>query len=249
MSQITISQPSVQSLIIRMRFGTQDLSTGTAFVVNGLYGPLLITNRHNLTGCHQDTGKPLSKMGGIPDNIIVLHNQARRLGCWVERCEPLFSPDGNPLWHEHPTIGAAADIVALPLTDVGDVEVFPYNPFNPGPDVAVLPGEVLSVVGFPFGLTGGGALAIWATGFVASEPSLLGQPTFLIDCRSRQGQSGSAVIAHRGGGMVSMADGSSAVFSGPVTRFLGVYSGRVNSESDLGIVWKASAVAELVSGR
>ncbi|ALN80403.1 hypothetical protein LA76x_2270 [Lysobacter antibioticus] len=33
----------------------------------------------------------------------------------------------------------------------------------------------------------------------------------------------------------------------PATRFLGVYSGRINAQSDLGFVWKASAVAELIS--
>ena len=109
------------------------------------------------------------------------------------------------------------------------------------------PAEVLSVVGFPFGLSGGGDFAIWATGFVASEPHIPDQPTFYIDCRSRQGQSGSADIAHRNGGTVAMSYGGAQVFGGPVSRFLGIYSGRVNSESDLGIVWKASAIAELVA--
>jgi plasmid maintenance system killer protein len=43
-----------------------------------------------------------------------------------------------------------------------------------------------------------------------------------------------------------LEDGSSAVYNGPVTRFLGVYSGRVNEQSDLGFVWKAQALSELV---
>jgi hypothetical protein len=72
-------------------------------------------------------------------------------------------------------------------------------------------------------------------------------PTMLIDCRTRQGQSGSPVLAFREGGAVSMSDGTTALFGGPVQRFLGIYSGRVNDESDLGIVWKASAIAELVA--
>ena len=45
-----------------------------------------------------------------------------------------------------------------------------------------------------------------------------------------------------------MKDGSSAVFSGPVQKFIGIYSGRINTESDLGIVWKAESIAELVRG-
>jgi hypothetical protein len=43
-----------------------------------------------------------------------------------------------------------------------------------------------------------------------------------------------------------MADGGTAIFGGPVERFIGIYSGRINKESDLGIVWKASAIDELV---
>lgn len=247
MAHVQISQPSVQSLLIQMRFGSQPLSTGTAFVVNGASGPLLITNRHNVTGRNQQTGQPISPHGGVPDNLIIVHNRKSRLGEWVEREEKLFNDAGDPRWHEHPRLGPQADFVALPLANISAIEFYPYDPVNTGPDIAIGPAEVLSVVGFPFGLTGGGALAIWATGFVASEPNLPDQPTFFIDCRSRQGQSGSAVISHRNGGSVTMADGSTAIYAGPVTRFLGIYSGRVNAESDLGIVWKASAIAELIA--
>jgi hypothetical protein len=93
-------------------------------------------------------------------------------------------------------------------------------------------------------------LGIWATGFVASEPDVNvygGMPTMLIDCRTRQGQSGSPVLAYREGGAVAMMNGSTAMFAGSAQRFLGIYSGRINEESDLGIVWKASAIAELIA--
>ncbi len=43
-----------------------------------------------------------------------------------------------------------------------------------------------------------------------------------------------------------MADGGSPAFNGPVSKFIGIYSGRINSESDIGIVWKASAIQKLV---
>jgi len=85
--------------------------------------------------------------------------------------------------------------------------------------------------------------------FVASEPDIDfdNVPCFLIDCRLRPGQSGSDVIDYRSGGMVAMENGSSAAFSGPVSRFLGIHSGRINDQSDLEIVWKASAVQEIVN--
>ncbi len=244
-----IAKPSVQSLLLQMSFSGQPIATGTGFVVESKVGPLLITNRHNVTGRHQETGQPLSKSGGIPNEIQIVHNVKGNLGSWATKMEPLLTASDSPLWKEHPRLGPKADFVALPLKNTVDVDLYPYDLSNTGPDLAVGPAEVCSVVGFPFGLQAGGSLAIWATGFIASEldVDLNNLPIFLIDCRSRQGQSGSAVIAHRNGGSFGMKDGSTAIFTGPVTKFLGIYSGRVTEESDLGIVWKAFAISELVS--
>lgn len=243
----SIAKPSVQSLLIQMQFDGQALSTGTGFIVQSQNGSFLITNRHNVTGRHQDTNEPLSSTGGIPNEIVIIHNQLNHIGRWIQKTERILNGD-SPLWHEHPTLGARADFVALPLTDINDVAVYEYDLVDTGPSILVGPADSISVVGFPFGLQAGGSLAIWATGFMASESFVNFQnlPVFLVDCRSRQGQSGSAVIAHRSGGMVAMEDGGSSVFDGPVTRFLGIYSGRINRESDLGIVWKASAILELI---
>lgn len=43
-----------------------------------------------------------------------------------------------------------------------------------------------------------------------------------------------------------MQDGSTAVLAGPLEQFVGVYSGRISDESDLGFVWKATVVREVV---
>jgi hypothetical protein len=168
------------------------------------------------------------------------------LGEWVIKTEALTA-GGKPRWTEHPTHAEKVDVVALPLTDLNDVQLYPYDPSG-GPDIALSPAEPISVVGFPFGLQAGGSLAVWATGFVASEPEIDfgGLPSFLIDCRTRPGQSGSAVIAHRNGGAVSMKDGGTAIFAGPVTKFFGVYSGRINDQSDIGVVWKATTVTDIL---
>lgn len=244
-----INQPSVQSLLIQMQFNSQPLSTGTAFVVQATSGPHLITNRHNVTGRNQDTGQPLSPTGGVPNEIVVIHNRHNSLGEWIGRPELLYNNDDTPRWREHPRLGAKADFVALPLSNLGDVALYPYDTANTGPPIYVGPADSVSVIGFPFGMTAGGAFGIWATGFMASEPEInFGDlPVFLIDCRSRQGQSGAPVIAYRSGGGVAMTDGSTGMFAGAVWKFIGIYSGRINAESDLGIVWKASAVNELVS--
>ncbi|HEX7892030.1 MAG TPA: trypsin-like peptidase domain-containing protein [Ramlibacter sp.] len=242
-----IAKPSIQSLLIQMQVNGHALSTGTAFVVDTAKGPHLITNRHNVTGRNQDTGAPLSPTGGLPTEVVVLHNAKGQLGTWVPRVEPLYVGDA-PRWREHPTLGAKADFVALPLSGLEGIDLYPHTPENPGPAIFVGPADPVSVIGFPFGITAGGVFGVWATGFLASEPAVdfNDRPIQLIDCRSRQGQSGSPVIAYRSGGMVAMADGGSAAFAGPVWKFIGIYSGRINMESDLGIVWKAAAINELI---
>jgi hypothetical protein len=239
-----IEKQSVQSLLLEALFGTTVLSTATGFVVVGKSGPLLITNRHVVTGRHQDTNLPISSHGGVPDRLRIWHN-ALSLGDWVAVEEDLYV-DGHPRWYEHPSLQGKMDVVALPLKAVSGTQLYPYDLHNPGDDLLVGPSAPVSVIGFPFGLTGGGKFAIWATGSMAIEPSAdySNLPVSLIDCRSRQGQSGSPVIAFRRGG-ASFVNGSTSL-GGTFSRLLGVYSGRINKESDLGMVWKVSAVADLV---
>ena len=55
------------------------------------------------------------------------------------------------------------------------------------------------------------------------------------------------MIVFQRAGAVKMADGSTAITNGDMTLFLGIYSGRINAESDIGVVWKAEAIAELMA--
>lgn len=242
----TIALPSVQSLLLEMRANGNALSLGTGFVVSCKTGHALVTNWHNLAGRHPETKQPLSPTGAIPDEVRILHNKAGALGNWIPATE-MLQHKGKPRWSEHPKHAEKVDVVALPLTSVHGVELYPHDLVG-GAKVRVGPAEAVSVIGFPFGIQAGGSLAVWATGFLASEPDIdfRGLPLMLVDCRTREGQSGSAVICYRSGGAVSMEDGSTAVMAGPIQRFLGCYSGRVNKDSDLGLVWKASAVREVV---
>ncbi len=248
-AQTLIRRPSVQSLYIEMGINGNKLSSGTAFVVETAKGPHLITNRHNVTGRDQNTGEPLSRTAGIPNQIKIFHNASTGLGAWQSAIEPLLRPDGGPRWVEHPSLGARADFVALPLVQTAGISLVPHSLKHTGPDFVVGPADTVSVIGFPFGVAAGGLFAVWATGFVASEPDvdIDGLPVMYIDCRSRPGQSGSPVLAYRWGGTAQMRDGSTAVIAGEYSRFVGIYSGRINKDSDIGVVWKASAIAELVA--
>jgi len=240
-----ISKCSVQSLLIHPSFDGTQLMSGTAFVAMSGRGPMLITNRHNVTGRHQQTGKPLLASGGLPNELHIWHNHAQGLGKWQKHRELLYDGD-RPLWIEHPRHGANVDFVALPLTSLTDVQLHLYETSPPEDPLLLTPGEVVSVVGFPFQMTAGGRFAIWVTGFIATEPAvdLENLPLMLIDCRSRQGQSGSPVIANRTGAVSTMSGLN--IGGGPVTQLVGIYSGRINDESDLGMVWKTAAINELI---
>jgi S1-C subfamily serine protease len=241
--KILIAQQSVMSLIVEPRLKGQALGTGTAFVVNGKKRALLLTAKHVITG-HSPDGNPLLPGGVYPDELAIRHNRNDRIGSWIVTVEPLYQ-NGKSLWVE--PVLKEADFVALALTQLDGVQLYPYELNDPS-HILVSPADTVSVIGFPFGISARG-LAVWATGFVATDLDIdfNGQPIFLIDCRSRPGQSGSPVIAYRGHGAVSTEGAGMALFNGPVYRFLGIYSGRINSESDLGMVWKAAQISDLVS--
>lgn len=246
---ISIARPSVASLFIAMEAGGNPLSTGTAFVVQRAGTNYLVTNWHNVAGRRPDTGQPLDPSGAIPDALVVAHNVAGHLGQWDLKREPLHDADGRPLWLEHTAMpNGEADVVALPLTDIAGIDIHAHDPWNEG-GLAVAVSDRVNIIGFPFGLSGGGSLGIWVQGAVATEPAIdfNDQPIMLIDSRTRPGQSGSPVIAfHTGQGAVPMAGGGIGIGGGPVERFLGVYSGRINEQSDLGFVWKPVVVREII---
>ncbi len=245
----TIARPSVASLLLQPAFQGQVLGTATGFVVEHGDSSFLLTNWHVVAGRRPDDGAVLSPTGGVPDEIQILHNQAGPLGQWVIKTEPLYDAAGAPRWKEHPQHARAVDAVALELTDLSGVDTYAYDPWASGPGVLLAVAGPLSIVGFPFGISGGGGLGVWVQGTIATEPTLEygGLPCFLIDSRTRSGQSGSPVVFYSSGGAVPMADGGTAVFGGPVEQLRGIYSGRISDQSDLGFVWNTSAIRDVVA--
>jgi hypothetical protein len=234
------------SLLLKVRREGKDIGTATGFLAASARGPVLLTNYHVVSSLRPDNQQPVAAGALPPDEIEVFHNYAGRPGAWFSTIEPLYGPAGK-LWVEHPKHGRKADIVALPLTNLANVAVLDY-PLNGYPAIACGPAEMVSVLGFPFGKSSGFVFPIWATGFVASEPQIDYEymPVFLIDCRSRPGQSGSPVIAYRTGAYSVETGAVVQGAMGVAFRLLGMYSGRINVESDIGMVWKLSAIEELV---
>ena len=249
-----IDLPSAQALFVVTQFRDVPLGPATAFVVQGLSGPLLVTNWHVVTGRRHDDGAPIRADGALPDGLSVRHNSLAGLGEFAPRVEVLYGSDGQPRWLEHPEYGASVDLVALPLTDLGGVQLYPMDPASevghdePPEPVRWGASDTVFVVGFPFGRKGSGDMAIWAQGAVASEPALpyAGLPRFLLDARTREGQSGSPVIWYRrGGGFVQLESGQPYMLHNPRTKLLGIYSGRLSKDSDLGTVWNAHLLLDI----
>jgi hypothetical protein len=244
----TVYEPSFMSLYLGMRVRSELLATGTGFVVEHDGQPFLITNRHNLSGRRSDTNELMSpETGAVPDTVVITHVCTDGLGVWIQRHEPLYDGDGRPRWREHPEYGRTVDVVALPLTNLGEVALHPYPLQDLSPDVVIGVTDNVNVVGFPLDMHHAGYLAIWARGTVASEFHIdyAELPMFLIDSRTRRGQSGSPVIFFSGGGHYQL-DGEAEPRTGHLTKLLGIYSGRVSNDSDLGFVWRLSAIQDVV---
>ena len=239
---------SAVSRYIRMYFGQTPLASGTCFFVMSTDGPVLVTNRHNFTGRDNITGRTLHREGGIPDHAVVTLQGPEEVHYHIDLVDHT-NPEA-PSWIEHPTLGAKADIVALPVKEMANIigetnSVLLDNVSNWHRwDV----GSELQVIGYPYGQIGG-LFPIWSKGFIASEPDvdIAGLPIFLIDCKSRVGQSGSPVWARFRKGDVIMHKGQDYQAKQTMNYFLGVYSGRLRGDSDLGLVWKRSCIEELVN--
>jgi hypothetical protein len=168
---------------------------------------------------------------------------------------PLLDDDENPLWLEHPQRSYHVDVAALPLTGLMRTDQMLFVPveYEAGlKDPRFWVTQDVFIVGYPLGLGHGYLWPLWIRGTVASEPALYfsfeGQeyPMFLVDARTRGGQSGSPVFLLRR--KFEQDTGDQEL---PRSRFIGVYSGRANDRTekpddplpaDLGFVWHAGEV-------
>lgn len=248
MPSFVVQKPSFQSFFVEVMCRGLRIGTATAFAVKvAEHAPsCLITNRHVVTGRDAQTAECMDKHAALPDCLRVHFASKANLRQTMQREIPLFDDAGKPLWFETTSTKEPADVVAMCIPEASDAEVLPYAIV----DFIVYrlqPTDAVHIVGFPFGERTLDAFAVWATGHVATQPSFDhgGRPVFLVDCRTRIGQSGSPVILYDRSRFTSRAaEGRIEVVSGE-TRLLGVYSGRINRESDLGVVWKAPLVEEV----
>lgn len=245
---VFIDPLSVRSLYLILAKGEKVLGTATGFVVEKNKKYYLITNWHVLSGRHPQTNQPIDPNGKIPDRVHVVHH-AKKLGTWVTKIKPemLYDKKGERTWLEHKN-GKAIDIVALPLKNLTkNVQIYSLDLSLADADVVPQVAMRVSIIGFPLGLTSAGIFPIWKTGHIASDPDLdyKSEPLFLIDATTRGGMSGSPVVLRVTGGYKTR-NGNTVYASGSVTLLLGIYSGRLPGDSEIGRVWRPRLIKEIL---
>ncbi len=244
-SESGVNRLSITSLELKILHNDVEIGSATGFVLEKGGKHYLVTNRHVVLACTQDQSP--ADVGGwlCANKLSIYHNRLNRFGEWFWVVEDLLDGHGNKGWLEHPTLGAAADIVALPLQHADDVQFYPLDLELRKTDIVVAPGDAVSIVGFPFGLAQGGGRAIWKTGTIASDLDFnyRGKPMFLLDTTSRPGMSGSPVFAVRNASFVS-SGGALMYDTRGAKRFLGVYSEQMQA-AEIGAVWKAEVIKTL----
>ena len=159
---------------------------------------------------------------------------------------------GEVAWLVHPTHKRGVDVVAIPLT--GEISSTDFSAMNKmgSPDLEVRIGMDVFVLGYPFG-RGKTGLPIWKRGSIASEPDFVPhvEKYLLVDTASRPGMSGSPVILRSYGTHLTQGNAVSLT-SGAANKFIGVYSGRLHTknrlEAQIGIVWPATYIDEIIDG-
>ncbi|HEI6975265.1 TPA: hypothetical protein SK287_003425 [Yersinia enterocolitica] len=244
------------------------ISTGTAFHYSCNGSVFLITNWHNISGRHFLTKEPLSNNNRFPTYIkikYISYTDQHRYEFTSQSFElKLYDTNFNPVWFEHEIYKSDCDVIAIPMERnslIADNMHYPVNVIGKN-QIPILPGNNVTIIGFPSSLSIGFGLPIWKSGYIASEPfypiTLEGElsdigglkngknlPAFFIDSQTRTGMSGSPIFCtYRD--IYSLSDPYEKIdmnapnfmsrddilLTGSVTQFIGCYSGRVGKKED-----------------
>jgi hypothetical protein len=254
---VAINPGSLVTSRLRMFFKETELSLGTSFFYERNGSHYLITNWHNVSGRDPKIFKPLSDHAGLPDRVSLTICKSGQLGQWLEGAVLLYSDAGsteqptNPVWYVHPQLHQRVDVVAIPFQSPAETQIYPINTMNTVPNMRLIVSGDVFVLGYPKGISGGGAFPIWKRASLATAPELdlNDLPMMLVDTATREGMSGGPVLAVATNGYTT--ENGTTHIGAQGTRFAGIYSGRLGAnelEAQLGVVWKARVLDEIIDG-
>jgi hypothetical protein len=201
-----------------------------------------------------DTRQYIKAHGGRPNKIRVWFNLTTQ-DFWRQQYDiDVRDENDSPLWLVHPAM--KVDIAIVPLRFTPEqlmlLSLYPMNKITTS-NLLVYIGMEVFILGYPFGVRIP-QYPVWKRGSIASEPDLapLTDGFLMVDTASRPGMSGAPVILRSADNNHLYADGT----TGPLpvttrTRFLGVYSGRIpsktNMDAQIGMVWPGTAIEEIIA--
>lgn len=247
MKTIIIDPLSTTSVYLHQINNGQIIGSATGFIVEKNNHKYLITNWHVVSGRHPENNVISNQSGLTPTHLQITYHASLGLGNWVRKTHPLFNADSSFKWIEHPT-GRQVDVVAVKLENIeNDVMIYPFDLNLANTDIVAQPAMPVSIIGYPLGLVTGVHFPIWKTGHIASDPDLdyNSKPVFLIDATTRGGMSGSPVVMRMNGGFRTRT-GRQILAGGVQTLFLGIYSGRIQVDSEIGMVWRPVVLDEIL---
>jgi hypothetical protein len=252
------------------------MADGTAFIYRLDGTDHLVTARHNVTGRHWQTNDYLSSTYTVdPTHLRVLFfanspeewaltpsEDDPRVGqlqvLFKQHLIPLIGEDWTPIWKQHRQLGGDMDVAVVPFNAPADTMIRSWErtAARTGPEEVpwpqLSPAQDVFIVGYPYKLSVGPLLPLWVRGTVASDPAFGYQaegksyPLWLIDARTRPGNSGAPAIRYRPPQTYVLANNKTPrVTIAPDSDVVGVYSGRTSGESDLGFVWGMDEVDEI----
>ena len=222
------------------------LGFATGVIVKCAGRTFIVTNYHVLAGRHPYTDR---SGPAVPEFLRVkdrMHRAGIDLPEMVQVEHPLRDDNLNPLWFALPKeerilpvepngVKLAVDVAVLEVRSIP--QNFGFLQFDRPREFHIPVMEQVGIVGYPHNLSGTEDFPMWLSGTVASD--LANRPyrkCFFVDARTRPACSGSLVVLRTRGAKMEYAGGWMDR-SGNVFYAIGIYSGRITEDSDIGLVW------------
>lgn len=250
---ISIDQFSLSAVPIDQLFDQTNLGSATGFIWCTADRYFLVTNWHVVTCRVFPTKEYIKSHAGRPNTLRVRFNFGTKIFVKQPYDIRIRDSDDQPLWLVHPARNIDIAVVPIPFSreQLSVVNLCPINAITTS-DLAVCIGMDVFVLGYPLG-AGPPGYPVWKRGSIASEPDLVRLTTdyLLVDTASRPGMSGGPVILRSWGHHI-LANGAVSTEPKFLTKFIGVYSGRLTTKNpvdvQLGLVWPAEFIDEIIAG-
>jgi hypothetical protein len=263
---------SLSTTPIGLYKNNQPLSFGTGFFYvsewNNSKHIFLVTNYHVLTGNDPNERNIKEPQG---DSIsFYCHMEEKDPSAVLKLQIPLFTK-GKPIWLEHSNEKVDIAIIPILFSLPVALEWKAVDKNLMSTDLDISPSDSVTLIGYPrMYLDEKNALPIYKTGHIASEYAydFNGEPCFIIDISAFSGNSGSPVFSIQKNAQI-VSESIIIKAPGHSVKFLGVYSAGIMSKEflpiqeirkieekkgvvmgldmQLGIVWKANLIEEIIS--